>query len=117
VSNAKPMLHHDRIDNYLRQNGISRNLTIAQERQLDRGDRRERRDHSRENYLPPASSGPVTLPDLGAIDPHSRMMIDFGYALQETGKHIYCGTVPYATKVRRRTANKRARAARRAGRR
>lgn len=62
-------------------------------------------------------SGRVTLPELGAIDDHSKMMIQFGYALQNTGKHIYAGTVPYPTKVRRRTANKRARAARRAGRR
>lgn len=37
-------------------------------------------------------------------------------ALAATGKHVYGGTVPAAVVARRRTANKRARVARRAGR-
>lgn len=78
-----------------------------------------RTDESRSTAQRPqyGARAKVTLPELGAIDDHSKMMIRFGYLLQEKGKHIYAGTVPYATKVRRRVANKRARAARRAGRR
>lgn len=36
--------------------------------------------------------------------------------LNRTGKHIYAGTVPAATKARRRAANKAARKARKAAR-
>lgn len=119
MSQTKFIPHGDRLDNYLAQNPMSRKaLTPRQERQLALMDRRQdnKVKAAVAAALPTPSRG-VTLPELGAVDDHSRMMLDFGYALQTQGKHIYAGTVPYQTKVRRRNTNKRARAARRAGRR
>lgn len=48
-----------------------------------------------------------------ASSPSTKMLL----ALAATGKHIYGGTVAAATVARRRAANKRARVARKAGRR
>ncbi len=46
-------------------------------------------------------------------DPYARAILA---GLNATGRHVYGGTVPAAVKARRRAANRRARAARRASR-
>lgn len=45
---------------------------------------------------------------------HQRNATGMLVALAETGKHVYDGSVPYATKAHRRAKNKAARKARRA---
>lgn len=61
----------------------------------------------------PEVTVPDTLVDRGEFRASTRMLL----AMARTGRPIYAGTVPAAVVARRRAANKRARAARRAARR
>lgn len=127
MSTATTLSFESRTAAYLRQNNgrfdSDRHLDALTSRQLRQVSRIERKSSFRGINTPilldEAASyrGPVSLPDLGATDPHSRMMIHFGYALQDKGKRIYAGTVSTATRAHRRATNKAARLARRAHRR
>lgn len=109
----------DRLASYERQNA-GRPLTKPQLKQSER--MRIRGFHKLETEIertvnPSPTAGPITLPRLGMSDQHSRDLLEMGWALHRTGKHVYGGTVTGKTIAARRATSKRARVARRAARR
>jgi hypothetical protein len=106
----------DRLGNYERQNG-DRPLTKRQLAQAERVRIRGFNKLDREISTATAKPEGVTLPELGLSDQHSRDLLEMGWALHRTGKHVYGGTVTGKVIAARRAGNKRARVARRAGRR
>ncbi|WP_228941807.1 hypothetical protein [Nocardioides sp. Leaf374] len=74
----------------------------------------DRSDHYVPAHLLPDYIPTVTPDDVAqATSPSTKMLL----AITATGRHLYEGTVAPATIARRRAANRRARAARRAARR